>query len=297
MKHKILTAGSIIAVLCFLAWGAARASKQTPVEAAAQQQTQQTAAGTEFHPPPPGTTSPLPPLPILEKNSANTPPEVINAVNGILIESQEIKSANGTPFALWLTLKNVSQKPIACISFARQREPVTSLINIEIGNADFSGRILLQPGAETKYQFALTQVEPPLVARISAVVYGDGTSEGDAPVRQRQAERYVQYNAEAAALLAEMREASGRAKANGIPDNEAARNFATDLKQRAARAMEDTSSPAARKQLYAEYSDIVATFASNGEGLSGLVRKMDELQRSRPTRLPSHPTTSASPKE
>lgn len=224
--------------------------------------------------------------PALKRNALNTPPEILNAVEGVLVESQEIQPLSDSVSMLTLRLKNVSAKPIAHVVFARQREPVTSLVGADFSSADFTSGVLFQPGAEVTYRFSLTNFERPLVARVAAVVYADASGEGDELVKGTYAARYVVYNAELASLLTEVRGAVARARASGTTEADAARDFAADLKRRSDAINNDANVTAEKKLVYSEYARVIGTFGQGGDGLSAFAAKLAELLRDRPTRLP-----------
>lgn len=120
-------------------------------------------------------TSTAPPHEPPERNALNTPPEILNSVNGLLIESQEVKPPSESVAQLTLTLKNVSAMPVAYVVFVRQREPATTLQRAAFSSADFACGEPFEPGTKITYHIALTDFEKPLVARVAAVVYRDAS--------------------------------------------------------------------------------------------------------------------------
>jgi hypothetical protein len=227
--------------------------------------------------------------PALERNALNTPAAVLNSTNGVLVVSQDVRPLEEMPdqFAdLALKLKNVSARPIAQIVFAPQREEVTSLGGLALRSADFTEGQLFQPGAEITYSFRLAASQPPLVTRVAAVVYQDATGEGDRVVKDVFASKYVAYNAELAALLADVQAAVENSRAAGLSDVDAADAFAADLRRRSAAADGDPRASAERKRVYSEYAEVIGRFGKGGDGLSAFAAKLAELLRGRATSLP-----------
>lgn len=229
-------------------------------------------------------SSKLPPP--LDHNALNTPPVVLNSVNGVMIEAQEVKPLSDRFAMLTLKLKNMSAKPVAQIVFARGREEVEDMSGLTLRSADFTDGELFQPGAEITYRFSLPDYEPPLVTRVAAVVYGDASGEGDKIVKGVFATRYVVVNAELASLLEEVRGAAEKARAAGKADDDAAASFADDLKRRSDEVNNDVKASAEKKRIYADYAQIIRRFGKGGEGLSAFAAKLGELMRDRPTSLP-----------
>jgi hypothetical protein len=224
--------------------------------------------------------------PPLDHSALNTPPVVLNSVNGVMIESQEVKPLSDRFAMLTLKLKNMSAKPIAQIVFAKGREEVNDVSGLALRSADFTDGELFRPGAEITYRFSLPDNEPPLVTRVAAVVYGDASGEGDKVVKGVFAARYAAFNAELASLLEEVRGAAEKARAAGKADDEAASSFADDLKRRSDEVNNDVETSAEKKRVYAAYAQAIRRFGKGGEGLSAFAAKLGELMRDRPTSLP-----------
>lgn len=226
-----------------------------------------------------------PSRPPLEHNAVNTPPVVLNSVNGVTVESQDVKTFNPSAGELNLKIKNVSARPIVQVVFTRRREKVNVLEGSDFSSADFTESIPFQPGAEITYHIALTDFEKPVVARISALVYEDGTAEGDEVLQKQYAMRYMVYNSELATLLSEVREGAARARAAGKSDTDAASDFAETLRQRADATHAEINTTPERKRVYSEFARVIADYAREGKGLSTFADKLSDFLKNRPAKV------------